>query len=216
MTQIILVRHGHVLGITPERFRGRTDLELTGRGRLQARATARYVAQRWHPVAIYTSPMGRCLATAEEVRRACGAPVLVLQELNDLDYGEWTNREHSEISKTYPELYQRWKQSPDLMQFPGGENLPRRAEQIAAALRLALESHVDDTVVMVSHDSSNRVLLLQAVQLPLSAYWSLTQDLCAVSEIQLGRTQRRVVSMNETAHLESMWGAGLENMSSSP
>jgi broad specificity phosphatase PhoE len=30
MTKIILVRHGHVEGISPERFRGRADLALVG------------------------------------------------------------------------------------------------------------------------------------------------------------------------------------------
>ena len=29
MTKIILVRHGHVEGISPERFRGRAELALT-------------------------------------------------------------------------------------------------------------------------------------------------------------------------------------------
>jgi broad specificity phosphatase PhoE len=43
MTKIILVRHGHVEGISPERFRGRAELELTTEGRRQAKATARRI-----------------------------------------------------------------------------------------------------------------------------------------------------------------------------
>jgi phosphoserine phosphatase len=38
MTKIILTRHGHVEGINPERFRGRTDLSLTELG--EARSPA--------------------------------------------------------------------------------------------------------------------------------------------------------------------------------
>lgn len=215
MTQIILVRHGHVLGIAPERFRGRTDLELTGRGRLQARATARFVAQQWDPVAIYTSPMRRCVATAEEIARACGVSATVLQELNDLDYGEWSNRDHAEVSRICPDLYRLWKQAPDLVRFPGGENLQERAEQVASALRLMLECHADHTVVMVGHDSTNRVLLLQALRLPLSAYWSLTQDPGAVSEVRLEAVERRVIRMNESGHLASLGAIGGAEESSS-
>jgi phosphoserine phosphatase len=216
MTQIILVRHGHVLGIAPERFRGRTELELTGRGRAQARATARYIEHQWDPVAIWASPMERCQATAQEIGRVCSAPVSVLEELNDLDYGDWSNREHSEISRLYPDLYRQWKEAPDLVQFPGGESLQRRAEEIASALRFVLERYSNDTVVLVGHESSNRVLLLQVLQLPLSAYWSLWQDPGAVSEVRLEGARRAVICMNETAHLEPIGTVGRGDDNSSP
>ncbi len=63
MTRIILARHGQVSGIDPERFRGRTELELTERGLRQATRTAERIAMHWHPVVIYTSPMKRCVDT---------------------------------------------------------------------------------------------------------------------------------------------------------
>ena len=40
MTKLILVRHGHVRGISPERFRGRAELPLTELGRREAELTA--------------------------------------------------------------------------------------------------------------------------------------------------------------------------------
>ena len=64
MAKILLVRHGHVEGIFPERFRGRAELPLTPEGQRQAAATARRIAGEWRPAAIYSSPMGRCIATA--------------------------------------------------------------------------------------------------------------------------------------------------------
>jgi len=36
MTKVLLIRHGYVEGIKSERFRGRADLELTGRGQREA------------------------------------------------------------------------------------------------------------------------------------------------------------------------------------
>jgi broad specificity phosphatase PhoE len=64
MTKILLTRHGHVEGITPERFRGREPLDLTARGRAQAAALAQRIAGAWRPSYIYMSPMGRCIETA--------------------------------------------------------------------------------------------------------------------------------------------------------
>src|SRR2546423_2768297 len=63
MTKLILVRHGHVEGISPERFRGRAELPLTETGRREAAATAARIAASWRPAAIYTSPTGCCIAT---------------------------------------------------------------------------------------------------------------------------------------------------------
>lgn len=64
MTRIVLVRHGHVEGIDPPRFRGRMELPLTELGLRQAELTAERIASHWRPVAIYTSPMQRCVQTA--------------------------------------------------------------------------------------------------------------------------------------------------------
>ena len=63
MTKILLIRHGDVEGIKPERFRGRQPLDLTELGRTQAQVVARRVAGAWRPSRIYTSPMGRCIET---------------------------------------------------------------------------------------------------------------------------------------------------------
>ena len=54
---------------------------------------------------------------------------------------------------------------------------------------------------MVGHDSVNRALLLQLLDLPLSAYWRLAQDPCAISEIDFMDAQPRVLRVNETRHL---------------
>ena len=52
MTKILLTRHGHVDGIKPERFRGRSPLDLTARGRAEASALAQRIATGWRLKAI--------------------------------------------------------------------------------------------------------------------------------------------------------------------
>jgi len=89
MTKIILTRHGHVEGIKPERFRGREPLQLTTRGTAEAAALAQRIGARWRPSRIYTSPMGRCVATAAAIARATGIAAKTCEDLNDIDYGAW-------------------------------------------------------------------------------------------------------------------------------
>ena len=69
MTKIILTRHGHVEGISPERFRGRTDVPLTEIGTAQAEALAARISAEWRPRAVYTSPMTRCVATGARIAK---------------------------------------------------------------------------------------------------------------------------------------------------
>jgi probable phosphoglycerate mutase len=71
-------------------------------------------------------------------------------------------------------------------------------------LRLIVETHPDSSVVVVAHDSSNRALLLQALGLPLSAYWRITQDPCGISEFLVHEDGIVVLRVNDTAHVESI------------
>ena len=88
MTKIILVRHGHVEGISPERFRGRADLALTPEGRRQADTTARRIHAVWAPAAIYTSPLSRARETGEAIGKPFGLSPSLLDGLVDIDYGQ--------------------------------------------------------------------------------------------------------------------------------
>ena len=158
MTKILLIRHGHVEGIKPERSRGRADLALTQRGKMQAEMVAQRVASTWRPSTVYTSPMQRCIATGAAIALACGAPSTVLDELADLDYGTWQFASYDEARSRDPELFAKWFTTPQLVRFPKGELLQDLAARAAEALRYILACHVDDTVVVVSHDSLNRAL----------------------------------------------------------
>ena len=199
MTRILLVRHGHVEGMSPERFRGRRDVELSDLGVRQAEATAQGIAARAQPAAIYSSPLRRCLQTAAAIGAACGGlTTMVLDDLNDLHYGDWEWHTHEEVRERWPELFERWFSAPHLVRFPQGESLQDLVARMGNVLRFVHEAHADETIVVVGHSSGNRALLLQALDQPLSALWRLAQDPCSVSEIELLSRTATVRRFNET------------------
>jgi broad specificity phosphatase PhoE len=206
LTKILLVRHGHVEGIKPERFRGRAELSLTDRGLAEAEAVARRIASAWRPIKVYTSPMHRCVETGHAIAKACGVETEVIDELNDIDYGAWQSRSYEEIEQTNPELFAAWFATPHLVRFPNGESLQDMVARTANALRLVLSRHVEDTVVLVGHTSVNRALLVQLVDQPLSAYWRLGQAPCCVNEIDVVGGRIVVMRINETQHLDDLPG----------
>jgi phosphoserine phosphatase len=204
MTKIILTRHGHVEGINPERFRGRTELPLTELGQAQAKAVSARIAKTWNAAKVYTSPMGRCVATGEEIARACRIASEPMEALNDLDYGQWQWRTYDEVRATWPELFASWQRTPHLVRFPEGDSLQDLVARTANALRFVLEHHASktETVVLVGHDSVNRALLLQLLDQSLSAYWRIAQEPCAINEIDIIDGRICVQRMNESHHLE--------------
>lgn len=207
MTKILLTRHGHVEGIDPVRFRGRTDLPLTARGLVQARAVAARIAHAWRPSVVYTSPMSRCVATGQSIATACDLESpCVLSSLNDLDYGLWQWMTHHEVRQKWPTLFDAWHAIPHLVRFPSGDSLQDLVARTADALRSVCERHPSetDTVVLVGHDSVNRALLLQILDQPLSAYWRIQQTPCCLNEFDIDGQRIEIRRINETAHLEGV------------
>lgn len=204
MTKILLTRHGHVQGIDPERFRGREPLDLTERGRAEATAVARRIADGWRVRRIYTSPMGRCIETGAAIAKASGAAAEVCDDLNDIDYGAWQFKTLASAKTADPDLFAAWFATPQLVRFPNGESLQDVAARAANALRFVLARHPRDTIVLVGHDSLNRALLLQLLGMPLSAYRRLAQSPCCLNEIDVDGGGVCIIRLNETHHLDKL------------
>ncbi|MGD0532280.1 MAG: histidine phosphatase family protein [Methyloceanibacter sp.] len=204
MTRILLVRHGHVEGIQPARFRGRADLCLTPRGLAEANALAQRIASAWQPSMIYTSPMMRCVATGKAIAMACRIEARILDELNDIDYGAWQFRTYDEIEEADPGLFAAWFATPHLIRFPDGESLQDLVARAADALRIVLGRHVSETIVLVGHDSVNRALLLQLLDQPLSVYWRVEQAPCCINEIEAVAGEIHILRLNDAGHLDKL------------
>ena len=204
MTRIILVRHGHVDLIAPERFRGRAELPLSTLGRRQAQAAAGYIAATWKPDAVYTSPLGRCRETGAAIAAPFRLEPQPIDGLCDIDYGEWQGLTPDQAKKCWPDESELWFRAPHISAVPGGETLAAVLSRVTAALRDILRHHPDQTVVLVGHDSVNRVLLLFTLELPLSRYWHLRQDPCGINELIFDNESFIIGSINQTQHLSGL------------
>jgi probable phosphoglycerate mutase len=205
--ELLFVRHGEVEGIDPPRFRGRTELALTPKGRAEAAATGARIAAAWRVSQVLTSPMGRCVETGRAIASQCDAPQGVLEDLTDIDYGDWRWKTFEEVRRAEPEAFARWFLAPEQMRFPNGDSLHDLVARTSEALRQVRAMHPAATTVLVAHDSSIRAMLLQLLSMPLNAYWRLSQSPCGITQAWLENSGPRVVRMNETAHVEALAGA---------
>jgi probable phosphoglycerate mutase len=204
VTEIVLVRHGHVDWHDPERFRGRAELALSDRGHRQARAAALEIATDRRVDAVYSSPLGRCRDTAAAIAAGCRLAVQTVDGLVDIDYGAWQGLTRDEAAARWPEASELWFRAPHLAAIPGGETLAAVFSRATAALSGILARHPDGTLAIVGHDSVNRVLLLHALDLPLSRYWRLEQHPCGISSLSFADGSFVVRSLNETQHLTGL------------
>ena len=86
---VYLARHGQTRWNLQGRRQGRLDSPLTAEGVLQVRRNAQSV--RSEPIdAVFTSPLGRARESASVFASVLGAPLQVVEELSELDHGEWS------------------------------------------------------------------------------------------------------------------------------
>ena len=145
--------------------------------------------------------MGRCVDTGAAIGKPLGLTASAMLGLNDIDYGDWQGLTADEARARWPAELDTWYRHPDWAAMPGGETLQQVLARAVAALRDVIRRHPSDTVVLVSHDSVNRVLLLHALELPLSRYWRFKQSPCCVNELDFGADGFIVFGINQTGHL---------------
>jgi phosphoserine phosphatase len=200
-TTIVLVRHGEVPGVVPPSFRGRADLLLTDRGLRQAALARDFLASHARFSAAYASPLSRALRTGEIIAQPHAIAVSPLPDFVDIDYGDWQGRTFDEVRSAAPEAFSDWRRRPHLATIPNGETLADVGARVTRVMQQVLSRHAGETVLVVGHDSVNRVFLLLALELSLSQYWCIHQDTCGVNMLSYDDNGWTVRCINETAHL---------------
>lgn len=162
--RLILVRHGETPLTRRRAYAGRTDSLLTAHGRAQATAAARRVAELAGTLtAVWSSPLGRCTATAEAIAAACGgAPVRPEPDLVECDFGDWEGLTYAQVRQRWAALHDRWLAATDVAP-PGGEAFTDVQVRVRRAVNRLREAHPTGTVVLVSHVTPLKLILRDAL-----------------------------------------------------
>ena len=216
MTTIYLIRHGEVAGNSGavRTFAGARDLELTPRGIEQARA----IAQRMKGVpldAVYASQLQRAWRTAEGIAAEHNLQVTRLAGWNEVNYGAWEGLSEAQILADYADLWKQRVADPWKVAPPGGESYAMLWARLKPQWDALLQKHAGETVAVVGHNGSLRVLLCELLGAPPSNARRLQIGNCSltkvsVSEPQKGESEKLeslplVISyINNTSHLEEI------------
>src|SRR3954469_8349572 len=197
MSTVLLVRHG-LTAMTGPVLAGRTPgVHLDDRGVKQAAAVAERIAVL--PLtAIVTSPMERCVETAEAIRdrQAAAPPWHVEDRLVECGYGDWTGRPLKELTKD--PLWKVVQSQPSAVRFPNGEALAEMATRAVSAVRSWDEQLGEDAVwVACTHGDIIKAVVADALGLHLDQYQRIVPDPCSVSVIRYTATRPYVIRVND-------------------
>ena len=201
---LYLVRHGATANnrARPPRVQGRrTDPELSEEGRRQARQTGRALADMTVGT-VYTSPLLRARQTASAIAGPHGLEVEAVQDLIEVDVGQWEGRDWVEIEKTDPEAYRLFTTDAGVHPYLGGENLGTVQARVIPALERLMADNLGRVVVAVGHNCVNRVYLAHLLGMPLAKYRSISQDNCGVNLLRYRGGRIKAVTINAVGHLD--------------
>lgn len=200
---LLLVRHGATDNnqARPPRLQGRgLDDGLSEAGRQQAQRTAD-LARDWPLAKLYSSPLRRALETAQVIARPHGIVPETVDEITEVDVGDWEGRSWDDIEREHPEEYRAFMADAGKNPYLNGENLTQLQQRVVPVLDRMMEQNQGSLIAVAAHNVVNRVYLARQLGIDLADYRKIPQDNCGVNLLRWRRGDVKVVTINAVWHL---------------
>ncbi len=202
-TTLLLLRHGETEWNLSGRWQGQAaDTPLTDLGRQQARIVAGRL--RAYPItAIYSSDLLRAFETAQIVGQMFSLAPVAEPALRESDVGAWTGLTWPEITQRFPDQVAAMLAGQEV-QRGGGESYGELQARLAVAAEGIAARHPGQTVLLVSHGAALRSLVAHVLGASLAQMHRIAiGGNTALSVVQIRNGHLRLVSYNDTAHLDN-------------
>ena len=150
--------------------------------------------------------MRRAVDSATIIMRPHGVEPMPMRDLREIDHGHWEGVPHKEVETRFAAEYAAFSADPFNTVIPGGESGRAVLERARPAMSRIVAEHTGQTVLVVSHKATNRLLLAEWLGFDPRRYRDrLAQDLACLNVI-LFRGQAaagpgpQVQLMNDTCH----------------
>lgn len=201
MTKVIFIRHGQTSWNKEKKYQGHSDICLNEAGLRQAELVGKRLAGE-KINAIYSSDLLRACQTAECVAKHHALPIIRKPELREINFGVWEGLTYQQIMKTWPAILTTMYSQPAATCPPQGESFDRVRQRVSGALQQCIGKHPNETIVIVSHGGTMRVILCAALKIDLDKIWFIRQDSTAINIIEYLGKKVLVTLINDTCHLK--------------
>jgi len=192
--RLFLFRHGEVS--RSDIFSGQFDTPLSEAGERQSDALAAFVSEL-DIAAVYTSDLGRAVEAGRRIAKRIGLPSKVDSRLREIHLGWADGMVCEEAFERDPDLREAKHEWLVRRPFtPGGETIGEVAERVREVRAELLRLHQGRKVVIVGHNTPNRILLGDALGLSPDEAFSFRQDFGCANVIEYGESKARVALLN--------------------
>jgi alpha-ribazole phosphatase len=164
------------------RFLGQADPPLSASGREHARSLAEVLRDVSFD-AVYGSDLKRSVTMAQLIAGPSSVPIRPDRRLREIDTGLWEGLTFEEVRSRYPLEYGERERDLIGYRFPGGESFRDLRERVIPVFLEILDESPGrggreggGTVLVSGHRGVNRVVLCEALGLPLERLFSIKQD----------------------------------------
>ena len=203
-TRVFMVRHGATVVSEEDRFAGTTDVALSDEGRAQTRRLAERLSHE-KIVAVYASPLGRTLETAQILAAPHKLDVQTRDGFREISHGHWEQMTRREVEQKFPEEAAEWEKDPYTFAPLGGESgLAVTARALPVLIEL-VRAHPGENILVVSHKATIRLLLSSLLGFDPRRYRdNLDQKPAALNVVDFRDPSRaRLTLFNDTSHYDA-------------
>jgi probable phosphoglycerate mutase len=206
-TTFLLIRHA-LADPLGKALTGRTPgVHVNATGRLQVQRLADWFvravregqpdpeAAAMGPIAaVYSSPLERARQTAAPLARALNLNVQIAEEINEVEFGDWTGKSLAELNER--DDWRAFTRSRSSAAVPAGERAVEVQGRLVAFMLRLCQRHPDQTLVLVSHADPLRAALVYFLGMPLDFLTRLEIAPASVSALRLDGWTPRVLFLN--------------------
>ncbi len=203
MGRLLLVRHGETPWNLDGRLQGSTDVDLSEKGREQARLVGRRLSTTAIDLA-YSSNQSRARETAEIILEGRDVPLHAIPELRERSHGVFEGLTAKERRQRYPDLFAASLLNNLDFAPTGGETFRQTNRRMAAWAQDFRDAHLDSTVLVVGHGGTLRAAILGWLDLPDHTTFRFIMANCSLSIIDTYPDNAVLRLYNDTSHLEPL------------
>jgi uncharacterized phosphatase len=185
MTRFFIIRHGEtVWNADHNRYSGRTDVELSDKGRLQAeQAAALLKGSRFNR--IYASTLIRARETAKPIAANHSLELQTDERLVEADFGQWEGKHSHIVQSEHAEQWKAWvgDAAPEVRAGGTGETRGEIAERMTSFITDSAKAYPEERIAVVSHSTAIRLLVASILGMPLYAFRRLSLSNAGVTII---------------------------------
>ncbi|MCU0465417.1 MAG: histidine phosphatase family protein [Anaerolineae bacterium] len=201
--RVIFIRPGETDWNLSDRWQGWLDVPLNEHGDKQARRLAGFL-RNIGLKALYSSDLRRSAQTAQIIGEACGLTPKLDARLRERSIGRWQGMTRDEVQAWFPDQYAAYDADRMTYQIPEGESLSQVQARAVEAFEAILAEDAAETIAIVSHTVTVRVLLMALIE----GYDARENRLTNSSVTTLHREDDgawKIVVANDTQHLDGLY-----------